>query len=300
MLSPFRVGGSLTVLSWTQGTPTGELAAIRGQAATIRRLCGRRLYLTLVGYYRWKTCAVRRLLPRAGTLICASRWEAEQWRGLTEPGRSIEVLPYPYDVDRFRPVQRQPDAPGAVTFLHLGRIVPRKRLDLLLEAFQRVRRELPAAKLLLIGRFAYASGFRRLLSDPVLSQNVEYRAGIPRGEVPDLLGRVDLVIQTSENENLGSAIAEAQCCGLPVILGPTNGTKDYVAPSSFVFTAYTPEAVAAAMLQAARAIQGGRAELSADARAAASRHFSLPAVVDRLEGILARASRRTPSRKGCP
>jgi glycosyltransferase involved in cell wall biosynthesis len=290
LLSPFRVDPSLRVVSWTQGTPTGELEAIRRQRSNIRRYGGRVLYAGLTAFYRSRIWQTRHQIRTGGTILCGSRWAAASWAGLGAPPGAVVPIPYPLDTERLRPVERHNADPDAVTFLHLGRIVPRKRLDLLLEAFQLFRREFPRARLLVVGRFSYARGYERLLHDPALGQNVEYRPAIPRAQVPDLFSRVDIVIQPSENENFGSAPVEAQSCGLPVILGPTNGTRDYIAPSSRVFAEYTPEAVADAMRRAAEDVRTRRAELAADTRATAVRHLAVPAVVDRLMAILHRTA----------
>ena len=37
-----------------------------------------------------------------------------------------------------------------------------------------------------------------------------------------------MLAQPSDEENFGSSVAEAQACGLPVIVGATNGNADYL------------------------------------------------------------------------
>jgi glycosyltransferase involved in cell wall biosynthesis len=116
---------------------------------------------------------------------------------------------------------------------------------------------------------------------------VEYRPGIPRAAVPELLRRTSVVVQASENENFGSSVAEALACGVPVVLGSSNGTGEYIDANSEVFDSYTPESVAAAILHVVEARAAEPERVSRDARAAAERSFSAGTVVDRLLGILA-------------
>ena len=58
----------------------------------------------------------------------------------------------------------------------------------------------------------------------------------------------DVVVQPSEYEEFGSAVAEALACGVPVVTGPTNGTGEY-APSegSAKFERYEPSSLADAI-----------------------------------------------------
>jgi glycosyltransferase involved in cell wall biosynthesis len=290
LLSPFRLTG-LPRVSWTQGTPNGELDAIRRLRGQFARRGDRLLYGALVPWYRWKERSARRLLPYSDLVITGSAWANGSWHELGARPDQTRALPYPIDLDLFRPAAG-PVSPRSVTFLHLGRIVPRKRLDLLLEAFRRLRRADPDVRLVVIGGFDYASGAQALVQELERTVNVEYRPGIPRAEVVGVYHAADVVVQPSENENFGSAVAEGLACGLPVVVGPTNGTKDYISPSSFVFPAYEPDAVCEALLNAAAAVRARRAELTADARAAAEQHFAVGHVAERLVGVIRREHHR--------
>jgi glycosyltransferase involved in cell wall biosynthesis len=284
--APIRVPG-VPVVSWTQGTPNGELEALRSQRDRIVRFCGWWFYTALVTYYRWKSQVVRREIRLSDVVIGGSRWAGESWHQLGLPPERYAPLAYPVDVHRFCPVDRPVGNP--ITLLHLGRWVPRKRPDLLLEGFQFLRRADPNVRLRVVGAVAYGAGYRNLLKDPRLMDGVEYTPHVPRPEALEILQTADVLVQPSENENFGTAVAEAQCCGVPVVLGPTNGTQDYLGTTEFVFSAYEPQAVADAMLRAVRAVRERRDELAAQARAAAERNFATPAVVDRLIDILRRA-----------
>lgn len=282
-LAPFRVPG-LRCVSWPQGPPQTEWEALRSRRADIVKYCGRGLYLGLGALYRQKQRASRRLLKHSDLIVCLSRWSAEGWERFGVARESIRAIPYPYDLNLFRPVPRVEEPGGPFRFLWLGRIVPRKRLDLVLAAFQRLRAHNPAlnAELLVIGRFDYARGFRRLLEEYQELPGLIYRPSATREEVATLFSRVDCVIQPSENENLGSAVLEGLCCGVPAIVGPTNGTQDYLDGSSIVFDAYTPESVESAMQRMIERVQSDRPRLAQTARAAAERHLRLDHVTRQL------------------
>ena len=281
LLSPFRVPGLPTV-SWTQGTPNGERTALVSQRSQLIRLCGRPLYGALMAFYRWREWCTRRQLRHSQWVIGGSQWAVDVRRQLgLAPGRGF-ALPYPIDLERFAPRGKAPAAGRPVVLLHLGRLVPRKRLDLLLEGFQLLRRREPDVVLRVIGSFAYALGYQAFLRDPQLTEGVEYRSHVPRAEALAALHQADVLVQPSENENFGATVAEAQACGLPVVLGPTNGTRDYLDTQEFAFQMYEPEAVADAMARAVRAVRSGE-HCAVKARAAAERHYDPDAVADRLD-----------------
>jgi glycosyltransferase involved in cell wall biosynthesis len=68
----------------------------------------------------------------------------------------------------------------------------------------------------------------------------------------DILRSAHVLVQTSQNENFGTAVAEALSTGLPVVLGATNGTADYIDAHSQLFLDHEPSAVARAMIAAWR------------------------------------------------
>ena len=290
LLSPFRLTRVPTV-SWTQGTPNGEREGLARQKDRFISLCGRVMFLVLMSFYRWREFVTRRHMRRSQYVICASKWEITRWLALGLDASRCFALPYPIDLDVFKPTGRlSAGADQTVELLHLGRIVPRKRLDLLLEAYQLLRVTERNVQLRIIGNFAYGRGYEKLLLDPRLNAGVVYHRHVPRDEACEALRRADVLVQPSENENFGSAVAEAQACGLPVIVGPTNGTKDYIDTEEFTFSAYEPAAVAAAMARAVGAVRTRREQIELSARASAERSFNVDGVIERLEEILRLAS----------
>jgi glycosyltransferase involved in cell wall biosynthesis len=285
LFSPFGVS-NLPTVSWDQGTPIGEREGLISNRERICKLCGRGYYSSLMVFYRWRELRARRLMGPTDFVICGSKWALSSWSkfGL-DPQRGFS-LPYPVDLEAFKPERRGPIGDRPVRLLHLGRLVPRKRLDLVLEGFQRLRTLDTGVSLKVIGNFAYAKGFRKLLENPTLTAGVEYLPHVPYAEAREALRDADALVQTSENENFGTAVAEAQACGLPVVVGPSNGTRDYLDSDEFTFPAYEPAAVANAMARVVAAVRDRRTDLAVRAREAAEQHYSVKNVVRRLSDIL--------------
>jgi glycosyltransferase involved in cell wall biosynthesis len=94
-----------------------------------------------------------------------------------------------------------------------------------------------------------------------------------------------VLVQPSEQENFGFSVAEALAAGRAVVVGPTNGTADYVGSAGYAFTDYRAESVADAMEGALEAVTREGPAVSARAREEARRHFAIDAVADRFFAI---------------
>jgi glycosyltransferase involved in cell wall biosynthesis len=273
-------------VTWLQAPFRTELEAIRRLRPQIVAVSGRPFYALAVAHYRFKSLAHRYRARPSEHLIVGSRWSREAMVAEGMPAERTHALPYPIDFHAFRPeppIERDSDRP---LLLSLGRLDPRKRLDLLFDAFALVLQVIPGARLRIVGRSGYAPHQLSLLDRFSRRDAVEYQPAIPRTEVPRLLRETSLLVQTSENENFGSSVAEALACGTAVVLGPTNGTADYIDANSRVFAEYEPRAVADAILAVLEAQNERPAEVRATTRAAAERWFAPEAVVDRLLEII--------------
>jgi glycosyltransferase involved in cell wall biosynthesis len=291
--APFRVPG-LPALSWPQGAPQTEWESLKSLRPVLRRYASPGLYQGLGALYRYKQATARRQLPFSDLILCGSRWTAARWVEFGAAPGAVLPLPYAFEVDTFSPAHRDPEPDGSTTFrfLWLGRIVPRKRLDLLLEAFQLLRAERPDVELLIVGAFGYARGYRRLLDEYAHVGGITHLSGVPRGEVPSLFRRVDAVVQPSENEDIGSAPLEALCCGIPSVVGPTNGTLDYLGDSAEVFDSYTPDSLKSSLSRMIDRVLSDRAAVSSSARASAEHFLTVDTVVsqflDALRAVISR------------
>jgi glycosyltransferase involved in cell wall biosynthesis len=291
IISPFRKIDGLPCLNCPPGSPLGELEGLQNCREVFIRYAGRALYYALVTYYRLRVALVRGQERRCSLLLCASPWTAGCWERLGFPRSRIRVIPFSLDLEKFQPAARSSVAADApVTILHLGRIVPRKRLDLLIDAFRLLQQERANVKLLIIGQFAYAAGYRRLLEPPDLPSGVEYRPSVPRDQVAGIFQAVDILAQPSENEDFGSAVMEALGSGLPVVLGPSNGTAAYTGGGAFQFSAYTSTDVCQALRAAVDAVRTDRAGVATQARRMADSYFQPRLVAARLLDILREAS----------
>lgn len=179
-----------------------------------RAAFARRLKLVLI------RIAMRALFPFADAVIAVSRQVANDLEThLRLRKGSVAVAYNPIVTPDTEHLARQPcnlpwSKDGIPTIAFVGRLVPEKRLDLLLAAFESVRRTRPA-RLLIVG-------------DGPLRQWVESEM-VARGLSTDclLLGFVqnvlpfiresDVLVLPSDYEGFGNVLVEAMVCGTQVV-----------------------------------------------------------------------------------
>lgn len=282
--------GTAPVVSWVQGPPQTEWQSIRRLKDQITALCGQGLYWKLKAFYAYKQRKLRKRLTQADYLICGSQWSRQRIIDFGVPAERVKALPYPFDLSFFTPSSESESLSAPRTFLWLGRIDPRKRLDLLLDAFAELVEQRDDVKLKIVGRTSYASGYMELIDRFPHPDHLTYTEHVPRVQVPDLIRQSSAVIQPSESENFGSSVAEALCCGTPVILGPTNGTGEYCDSAAFRFDAYTADSIRRAMQDCLDALASRPEKIAQEARATAERQFNVQDVASKLTSLFQSSS----------
>jgi N-acetyl-alpha-D-glucosaminyl L-malate synthase BshA len=144
--------------------------------------------------------------------------------------RAIEVIPNFLDCEvyrrRFDPdLRRQLCTRGEALLVHMSNFRPVKRVDAVVEVFQRVRREVPS-RLLLIGDGPDRPAIEQRTRDAGLSSDIVFV-----GEEHDpvrWLSVADLFLLPSEQESFGLAALEAMACEVPVIASNAGGLPEIV------------------------------------------------------------------------
>jgi glycosyltransferase involved in cell wall biosynthesis len=149
-------------------------------------------------------------------------------------GRDSTVVHPPVDVDAFQVRKDKDDY-----YITVSRLVPYKRIDLLVEAFALM----PERRLIVIGDGPEMSRIKAKAD-----KNVKIIGHQPFDVVRDLLAGARAFVFAAE-EDFGIAPVEAQACGTPVIAYGRGGIRDTVVPweTGMFFDRQTPEAVIAAV-----------------------------------------------------
>ncbi|HEY6835417.1 MAG TPA: glycosyltransferase [Gaiellaceae bacterium] len=192
-----RVPYALQALGTLPATPE------RGRSAA------KRAFLSLWG---------RRTVREAAACLYLS--EAERLEYLAqgaEPAR-LHALPPPLDLPEPGEIARA----GEPTVVYLGQLHPIKRVGALLDAFERVRRELPEARLEVIG----APSRHGAELQARAGEGVVFRGLIPEEEKAGALGRAHVFSLLSASEGLPVTVLESLACGTPVVISPGCGLPE--------------------------------------------------------------------------
>jgi glycosyltransferase involved in cell wall biosynthesis len=153
--------------------------------------------------------------------------------GLVDPARLVHA-PYGF-APEFRPDEFGDRSHAAPYVLHVGSCIPRKRIDVLLEVFARLRERLPELRLVKVGG-EWTAEQRTLLARPGLADGVVHVTGIDRHGLAALYRQARLVMMPSDAEGFGLPVLEALACGAPVlasglpVLREVGGTVALYAP----------------------------------------------------------------------
>jgi glycosyltransferase involved in cell wall biosynthesis len=286
--APFRVE-NLPAISWLQSAPGTEWFYINKNRSLLMKLCGISIYIKLFLYYViFKSGRNLSELNKSDIFICGSQWSKENLVMSGVDKSKVFPLPYPIEIESFQsPIELdESDDSESQTVLWLGRIDARKRLDLFLDACCLLIEAGANIKVKIVGQPSYGKGYQRLIDEFKYPDKLEHDRFLPYEEVPEILRRSAVLVQPSEGENFGSSPAESICCGTPVVLGPTNGTKDYLGPAGFVFEEYTADSLKDTIAKVLVLSKADRDKLKLEAKSTAKSMFSSQRIIDELEGII--------------
>jgi glycosyltransferase involved in cell wall biosynthesis len=142
----------------------------------------------------------------------------------------LKIFPRGLDHQLFNPAQRDPgfwekygaSKNGQVRLLYVGRISKEKDLDVLAEAYLRLRDEGLSIQLFIVGHGPYSEALGETLPDAVFTG---YLTG---KELATAYASADIFVFPSTTDTFGNVIIEAQASGVPVIVSDSGGPKELV------------------------------------------------------------------------
>jgi glycosyltransferase involved in cell wall biosynthesis len=115
---------------------------------------------------------------------------------------------------------------GRMLVLFSGRMVRRKGVEHLLEAWTRVIREHPEARLLLLGEGPLLDDLRKMGAGLGIGDTAFIKGRVDN--VPEHLRAADLFVLPSLQEGMPNALLEALACGLPAVATRIGGVVDII------------------------------------------------------------------------
>jgi glycosyltransferase involved in cell wall biosynthesis len=199
----------------------------------------------------------------ADVLAAVSRFNARELEEASGVARgSARVTPILFEPARLADAGRGPGGGGPLVLV-VGRLVPNKRHDLVLDAFAAYQRtHSPSALLLCVGE-AITPAYRALVEDLARrsgATGVRLAGGVTQGELNAAYAAADVVLSMSEHEGFCVPLLEAFHFEAPVVARPAGGMPE-VGADAVLWTDEDP-AVAAELLHMAVSEGELRAELA--------------------------------------
>ena len=164
-------------------------------------------------------------------------------KGISAKARAAMVQIAPgIDTEKFKPVDASElrNSLGLIekeVIVSVGRLVPRKGQDKLIEALPKILKARPSAHLLFVGAGSFQSELEKLIKKLDLQSHITFVGRVQYEELAKYICIGDIFAMPSrsrfaglEVEGLGIVYLEASACGLPVLGGDSGGAPDAVLP----------------------------------------------------------------------
>lgn len=158
----------------------------------------------------------------------------------------------PGNAARFRALAQLPAHRPLVTYV--GRVAHEKNIDFLVRVFERVRRSVPEAMLVIAGEGPAREPLRKLVGQLGLTADVRFVGYLDRDtSLLDCYAAASVFAFASRTETQGLVLLEALAQGTPVVSTAELGTKSILAPAcGAVIAEEREEPFAAAVVQVLR------------------------------------------------
>ncbi len=241
-----------------------------------------------LGHHLWRKRAAWQLFDRsafhhAALWHATSPFEADALRSngttpVVEIPNAVAERVVPPDLAE--EAQRALGIPSDPYVVFLGRLHPIKRLDLLIDAFATVAREIPAARLVIAG--PDETGQRSALAARVapLGARVQWTGQVDGAVKTGLLAGSRALVLCSDSESFGMSVAEAMAAGVPVVVTRSCPWPIVEVEGCGFWIEQSPDAIANALVTLLRHPKAAR-EMGRRGQAVIHRDFAPAAVAER-------------------
>ncbi|GII86729.1 glycosyl transferase [Sphaerisporangium siamense] len=220
---------------------------------------------------------------RAAAVIATCSDEVRELTAMDVPVDRITVVPCGVDLGLFRPDEAITHSEPGVRILSIGRLVPRKGVDTVIEALCHV----PGARLVIAGGEPGDEDtprLRALAAARGLATRVRLAGAVAREDVPALMRSAQVVVTVPWYEPFGMVPVEAMACGVPVVASAVGGHLDTVSGCGMLVPPRRPRLLAA-VLRDLLARPELRAALGASGVRRARSRYGWPRVAAQTESV---------------
>ena len=164
-------------------------------------------------------------LREADRVVCLTRSDAVEIEKLGCPSSKISLVPNAVDTELFKPREGREDN----LVVWIGRFVPEKGVEYLLEAARIVAKKSPTVKFLLIGYGPLREKIVKMAVDyRLLGKQVAITGPLTRAEIAQVLCKATIFALPSLSEGMPLALLEAMSSGNAVVASDVGGIAEIV------------------------------------------------------------------------
>jgi glycosyltransferase involved in cell wall biosynthesis len=248
---------------------------------------------------RWREIAYRLTDPLTDLTTNVSRAAVARYIDVgVAPARKMRYVPNGIDLGRFSSapgdrerVRAELEVGERPLLLSVGRFEPAKDHAGLLRAFDALRRKLPEALLLLVGKGDLLPEVQRQADALGLADSVRFLG--TRDDMPALMNASDVFVMSSVWEGLPLVLLEASSVGLPIVATDVGGNAEIVGheESGLIVPAGDPGALSAALERVLGAPIDERRRMGALGRLRIEAEYDIERTLDAWEAIYAELGR---------
>ena len=194
-------------------------------------------------------------VDRAVSVSNAARIEFKKYTGVDS-----EVIYNHPDLERFHEgidgseIRKKHNLGSDPVILNVGRVCPQKGAHLLIEAFNLVKKKIPNAKLVIVGRHTYDYYSKELKEK--CDSSVIFAGYVPDEELPQYYATCDIYATCSLWETYNIPLTEAQICGKTVVAFNIGPHREVIDENGFLVEKRNIEKFAEACIHKLREVRG--------------------------------------------
>ena len=183
-------------------------------------------------YYRWLYMLlkpiIRAIWDNAASVVACSDG-LRDLAHMTDTNLKIDVIPDGLDLASFESTQRKAN-PKTVRCLAIGRLIPRKGFQFLIQALPQIHDKVQHNfEIEIVGDGPYREELIGLAENLSVTSYVRFTGTVPYSELPQKYREADIFILPSLAEGMPLVVLEAMGTGLPIIASRVQGIDELVA-----------------------------------------------------------------------
>jgi glycosyltransferase involved in cell wall biosynthesis len=168
----------------------------------------------------------RAIWKKASALVACSNGLKERAL-LFMPSATISVIPNGVELDRFFPAETS-EKSEVLRLLTVGRLSVTKRIEMLIDAVEILRRTACKLHLTIVGGGQMQRQLRKTVAERELSDVIRITGRIDSEKMPEVYRNSDIFISASMQEGMSNAMLEAMASGLPIVTTRCEGLAELI------------------------------------------------------------------------